>query len=161
ILSEGKEVTTSVKLSLTDTKDTEHKVEDQSPAANPAPDNPANVAWEVPDSDERLADVVRDEFRIRFATPSWTGKIGSSQVLTARRLTSLESANPSSGADSCVWFPGDAGSGSRLLAASEPIAYLVTARDQEGQSSASVSFSMNTPAGAHLGTLQCFFPRTA
>src|SRR5439155_7546079 len=132
------------------------KVEDLSPAINGAPADPLNAAWEVPDADEKLADVVRDEFRIRFAA-SWAGKIGSSQVLTARRLSSLESANPSQGADSCVWFSGDAGSASRLLSndPGEPIAYLVTARDQEAQSSASVSFNLNTLAGQHLGTLQC------
>src|SRR5439155_895154 len=128
ILSDGKEASSSVKLSFNDANDTERKIEDESPA-NPSPDIQRPVtAWEAPDSDEKLVDVVRDEFRIRFTPQSWTGKIGASQVLSARRLTSLESSSPVATADSCVWFPGSSGSGNRLLAAdsSEPIAYFVT-----------------------------------
>jgi hypothetical protein len=160
ILSDGKEASSSVKLSFTDDNNT--KVEDQSPAANPAAVDQGPVVWEAPDSEERLSDVLRDEFRMRFAPQSWTGHIGSAQILSARRLSSLASATPSPGADSCVWLPGDAGAASRLLASepAEPVNYAITARDQDGQSSTSVSFDIGTIAGLHLGTLQCFFPRT-
>jgi len=160
ILSDGKEASSSVKLSFTDDSNT--KVEDESPAANPAAVDEGPVVWEVPDSEERLADVLRGEFRMRFAPQSWTGRIGSAQILSARRLSSLESANAASGADSCVWLPGDAGSTRRLLSddPGEAITYLITARDQDGLSSSSLSLNIGTAAGVHLGTLQCYFPRT-
>ena len=160
ILSDGKEASSSVKLSFGD--DNDAKVEDNSPIPNAGGDQ-GPVVWEAPDSEERLSDVLRDEFRMRFTPQSWTGRIGASQVLTARRLSSLESSNASSSADSCVWLPGDSASANRLLAADhgEPLAYAITARDPEGQSSASVTFSIGTIAGLHIGSLQCFFPRTA
>jgi hypothetical protein len=162
ILSDGKEASSSVKLSFTDVDNKERKVEDESPAANPAALDQTPAAWEVPDTEEKLGDVLRDEFRLRFVPQSWTGHIGSAQILSARRLSSLASANASSDADSCVWLPGDAGSASRLLSNNpgEPIAYAITVRDNDGQSSTSVSLNIGTVAGLHLGTLQCFFPRT-
>jgi hypothetical protein len=47
------------------------------------------------------------------------------------------------------------------LLSDDPIVYGVKARNQDGLSSTSIDFSMNTPSGAHLGTLQCIFPRAS
>jgi len=150
ILSDGKEASTSVKLS--------DGVEDQSPnvAASPA----TRAEWETPDSDERILDIVRDEFRMRFNPQSWSGRIGVSEMLYARQLTPLASAPPVSGQNSCVWLP--AGEATRLMAADTPgLLYAVSAHDQDGQSSTSITFDVSTPAAARVGKLQCFFPRVS
>jgi hypothetical protein len=64
------------------------------------------------------------------------------------------------GADYCVWLAGAAGSTNRLVEnADDAIQYSITVHDRDNQSSASIAFDLKTPAGAHLGTLQCYFPR--
>jgi hypothetical protein len=156
ILSDGKEASASVKLSVSDANDVAHGVEDLSRnvAGSPAP--PA--AWEAPDSDERILDIARDEFRIRFNPQSWTSRLGVSQMLYARQLATLASATPASGQDSCVWLP--VGGADGLLAA-EGVLYAVSARDQEGLSSTSITFDLSTSDGTRFGKLQCFFPRAS
>jgi hypothetical protein len=145
-----------VKLSVSDSNDVAHGVDDLS---RNAADSPAPQAeWETPDSDERILDIARDEFRIRFNTQSWSSRIGVSEMLYARQLTPLASAPPVSGQDSCVWLP--AGGADRLLAAdAEGVLYAVSAHDQDGQSSTSITFDLSTSAGTRFGKLQCFFPR--
>ena len=166
ILSDGREASSSVKLTFNDANDTEHKIEDAS-IANPSDaDNSLDArnpaVWEAPDSDEKIVDLVRDEFRIGFAVSTWTGRIAAAAVLSGGRLSRLESSNPAAGADYCVWLPGAASAANRLLAndAGEPAAYSVTVHDRDGQST-SIAFDMRTPAGLHMGTLECFFPRAS
>jgi hypothetical protein len=167
ILSDGKEASSSVKLTFNDAGEAKHTVEDASvpnpPDGSSALDAHESEAWEAPDSDEKILDVLRNEFRIRFAPQTWTGRIGAAEVLSGKKLSSLASATPASGADYCVWLPGALSSVNNLLAnhPDEPITYGVTAHDQDGQSSTSIVFDMRTPAGIHLGTLQCVFPRAS
>src|SRR5262249_37046592 len=158
ILSDGKEAASSVRLSFGDGNDAQHTIEDNSVANVPEP--PRAAAWEVPDSDEKLLDVLREEFRIGFSPQSWTGRIGSAQVLSGKQMSSLDSAKPAAGADYCVWLPG--GSAAQALLSASPAAgvqYSVTARDADGQSSTSITFNLVAQDGAHLGSLQCSFPR--
>jgi hypothetical protein len=164
ILSDGKEASASVKLTFNDTNDAPHAVTDASVATAPVDREALSAhaadAWETPDADERIVNVLQDEFRIRFAPQSWTGRIGNAQVLSAKRLSSLESATPGAGADYCVWLP-DANAANYLLggARAEPVIYDVAVHDQDGQSATSITFRMRTATGTHPGTLQCFFPR--
>jgi hypothetical protein len=161
ILSDGKEASSSVKLSY-DSDDSKHTIEDSgqtsgtdtAAAASPSPQ------WEIPEPDEKIVDVVRDEFRIHFAPQAWAGYIGAAQVLYAKRMTRLETAKPAEGADYCIWLPGAANSAEHLLS-DDPVAYNVVARNQNGQSSTTIDLSMNTPEGMHLGTLECIFPRAS
>jgi hypothetical protein len=160
ILSDGKEASSSVKLSFNDANDTEHKIEDTSVKSLDVP--PVRGDWEIPDPDEKLVDIARDDFRIRFNPQTWAGRIGAAEVLSARQLSSLTTFTPAAGADYCVWLPGAGNAVNRLLSNSgDPVAYLVTAHDRDGQSSTSIVFEMRTPNGLHLGTLQCFFPRAS
>ena len=120
ILSDGKEASSSVKLTFNDANDAEHRIEDAS-GGNPSDadnslDTHSAAGWEAPDSDEKIVDLVRDEFRIRFAVSTWTGRIGAAEVLSGGHLSSLESSNPAAGADYCIWLPGAASSVNRLLA---------------------------------------------
>src|SRR3954464_2941378 len=103
ILSDGREAASTVKLSFDDSNDTKHTIETSS-ASSPVDDVPQPVVWETPDSDEKVLDVVRDEFRLGFAS-LWSGKVGSAQVLSGRNMSSLASAAPPAGADYCIWLP--------------------------------------------------------
>ena len=162
ILSDGKEASSSVKLSFGDSDGPRHPVEDASGLAAGKIDNPHDSqsppAWEVPDSDEKILDVMRDEFRIRFSPQSWTIRIGSAQVLSAKRLSSLESARPAEGADYCIWLPAAPAAAGRVLT-DDTVGYVVNAHNQDAQSSSSIVVTMNSTDGVHLGTLQCIFPR--
>ena len=165
ILSDGKEASSSVKLTFNDASDKERSVEDasgsDSSAVGDSLDAHGPAGWETPGSDEKIMDVVRDEFRIPFAAVTWTGRIGAAQVLAGRRLSSLASSNPPAGADYCVWLPGNASAVNRLLMKDpdEPVSYSVTAHDQSGNASTSVLFDIRAAAGTPMGTLECFFPR--
>ena len=160
ILSDGKEASSSVKLSY-DSDDSKHTIDDLS---TPEVDNAGSVSrplqWEPPDPEEKLIDVIRDEFRIGFAPQTWTSRIGAAQVLSGKRITSLESAKPAEGADYCMWLPATAISAARLLS-DDPVAYDVKTHSQDGQSSTSIDFIMKATDGVHLGTLQCIFPRVS
>jgi hypothetical protein len=159
ILSDGKEASSSVKLSY-DSDDAKRTIED---SGQPSDVDKGAVAsspqWEIPEPDEKIVDVVRDEFRIHFAPQAWTGHIDAAQVLYAKRMTKLETAKPAEGADYCIWLPG--GANVERLLSDDPIAYSVAARNQDAQSSTTIDLSMNTPAGMHLGTLECIFPRAS
>src|SRR5262249_23577641 len=154
ILSDGKEAASSVRLSFSDANDAQHTIEDNSVAV---PEPPRVAAWESPDADEKLLDVLREEFRIRFAPQTWTGRIGAAQVLSGRQISSLDSAKPAAGADYCVWLPGGSAAQS-LLTDSPAVQYSVGARDADSQSSTSINFNLLAQNGAHLGSLQCSFP---
>ncbi len=154
ILSDGKEASSSVKLSFGDSDDAKHPIEDVSTPNTE--DSPAPKAWETPDADEKLVDVLRDEFRMKFAA-AWSGKISGPQVLYDQRIVALDAAKPPSGSNYCVWFPGRISSS---LLSKDADAYSITVHDADGQSSTSIFVDMKTTSDGHLGTLQCFFPRT-
>jgi len=157
ILSDGEEASSNVKLTFNDTNDQQHELEDAS-IANTS-DAPSKGSWETPDSDEKIVDVLRDDFRIRFAQ-SWTGKIGSAQALYGRQISTLDSAKPAEGADYCIWLAAAGDSSRRLLNDSDdPIQYSITVHDRDNQSATSIAFDLQTPNGMHLGTFQCYFPR--
>jgi hypothetical protein len=161
ILSDGKEAASDVKLTFSDSDNTSREVEDAStPAATDSVDPPA---WETPDDGERLLDLARDEFRVRFVKQSWTNKAGVAQALIGGRLTPLTSSNPASGADYCVWLPGSASAESKLLSNEDPDPLMVGLRvhDKDNQSTTSISFEFQSGERSSLGTLQCFFPRAA
>jgi hypothetical protein len=154
ILSDGKEAASSVTLSFGDGKD----VPDNS-TPSIEPDSISAPAWEAPDSDEKLLNILRSEFRIRFASQAWAGRIGAAQVLSGRSLSSLESAHPGAGADYCVWLPGSVSDAQSLLSSDAAVMYSISVHDPDGQSSTSIVFNMLTISGAHLASLQCTFPR--
>jgi hypothetical protein len=166
ILSDGKEASSSVKLTFNDANDVQHTIEETNPFNTPdsgvnPPDAAGAVAWQAPDSDERIVDLTREGFRIRFSSTEWRGRIGSGEVLAGQKLLSLSSAQPPAGADFCIWLPGTPSSVDRLLSDSpeESVEYSATAHDREGQTSTSIVFDMKTGTGVHLGSLQCIFPR--
>jgi len=164
ILSDGREASSAVKLTFSDDKAGEREIEDASrKAPTETPEVHDSVAWEQPASDEKILDIVRDEFRLRFNPQTWSGRIGSPQVLAGRQLISLDSAQSNAGMDYCMWLPASTGAASRLLepAASEPVGYLVTVHDRDSQIPTSITIEMSPSGTVSLGKLQCIFPRAS
>jgi hypothetical protein len=175
ILSDGKEASTSVKLSFGGEKgDKAEKVESPSqvdlgrPVAPDRPPQPTPAdalgdsakLWQIPDAGSKLVDLKSDEFRIVFSAQTWTGKITSSQVLFDQKISAPD-IKPPELADYCTWRPNAVTLVSRVLA-KEPdadVQYTLTATDRTRQSPTSISFSLKTHTGSSLGTLQCLFPR--
>jgi hypothetical protein len=157
ILSDGKEAASSVTLSFGDGKDAQNIPDNSVPSIEP--DSISAPAWEAPDSDEKLLNILRSEFRIRFALQAWSGRIGAAQVLSGRNLSSLESAHPAAGADYCAWLPGGVSDAQSLLSSDAVVMYSISVHDPDGQSSTSIVLNMLTISGSHLGSLQCTFPR--
>ena len=121
------------------------------------------MAWALSLTSLPLAALAVAEFhshQFMLRGQPWTGRIGAAQVLFAKRLSTLESARPADGADYCIWLPATASAAARLLM-DDSVDYTITAHNQDGQSSTSIVFGMNTASGMHLGTLQCNFPRAS
>jgi hypothetical protein len=171
ILSDGREARTSVNLSFGDAG---HPVGNDRETASPAPVRPrlsktgretATPAggWHIPEVGSKLADVGKSEFRLRFNPQTWAGRIRSPETLSDQRMSSSLPAGSQEGADYCAWRPGTANLPDSLLA-SEPaadISYTMEAFDKDGGSAAAIVFDIKTHAGVRVGTLECFFPRTA
>ncbi|HZJ00349.1 MAG TPA: hypothetical protein VFD22_06780 [Gemmatimonadaceae bacterium] len=179
ILSDGKEASTSVKLSFGGGDgDKAEKVETPPPPQpevrpsattaerRPPPTPPdllkdATPLWKIPEAASRLADLKEDEFRILFSAQTWTGKITASQVLFDQKIAGPD-VKPPAVADYCTWKPSSGALVSRVLA-KEPdtdVQYTLTATDRTSQAPTSISFDLKTHTGSRLGTLQCMFPRS-
>jgi hypothetical protein len=177
ILSDGKEATTSVKISFRGTDNIEDAPAAPAPAESdlskpadrpvddkPVADKPVEVAdvptregWLSPDVTSKLTDVDRHEFRIRFNTQSWENKVASPQFLMGEKLLSLTQAP--TGSDYCSWNPASARLAPRVLGKDpdEDVSYTVNSNDGSRLSAASISFDFKTHNGSRIGLLQCFF----
>jgi hypothetical protein len=156
ILSDGKEAASSVKLSFGDGNEPQTVV-DESAAV---PEVPLPSSWEMPDPDEKLLNILREEFRIRLNPQTWNGRVGAAQVLSGRQISSLDRAQPAAGADYCVWLPASDSAAQSLLS-NDAVVYSVSAHDPEGQSGTSINFEALTASGSRIGSLQCTFPRVS
>jgi hypothetical protein len=118
-------------------------------------------SWQLPDVHSKLVDVGKGEFRLRFSSQTWTGKIGVSEVLADQKMSSSQSVKLPEGADYCAWRP-LATDLLGLLLTNEPesgVLYSVEGGDKSSVGGASIVFDMKTQVGNRIGTLQCFFPR--
>ena len=170
ILSDGVEAQSSVTLSF----GTVNPTAETAPAAPPAPPPLApppaasverprlTVSWRPPANRSRLIDVGEHEFRIRFQAQSWTGRTAAPGILVEQKIQSPPPARLPEGTDYCAWRPGIASLGDRLLseAPEAEVSYSLENLERNERSAPSVVFEMKSRAGARLGTLQCFFPRT-
>ncbi len=163
ILSDGKEATTSMKLSFGD--GTEEKAPEPADVdtadrttadrtTREAPDDQPLASWQIPASSLKLFEVDDGEFRVRFSPQTWANKIGSAQVLSDQKMSNLDPGKLPAGVDYCAWRPASASLAPRVLG-SEPdadVAYSLAIADT------SISFEMKTHNGSRIGALQCFFP---
>jgi len=169
ILSDGIEAQTSVSLSFGDAGRGADNA--QAAASTAAPRRPFLTregtakpvgGWQLPDARSKVVDVGKNEFRLRFSSQTWTGKIGTPEVLADQKMSSPLSAKLQGGADYCTWHPAAADLVGRLLA-NEPdadVSYSMGTLDKNSLAAASIVFYMKTRAGIPLGTLQCFFTST-
>ncbi len=168
ILSDGMEAQTSVNLSFGDAgrpaDNSGATASPVTPQTRPSAESAETVklvgGWQMPDVRSKVVDVGKNEFRLRFSSQTWTGKIGSPEVLSDQKMSSPLSAKPQEGADYCAWRPGAANLVDRFLAnpPDADVSYSVEGFDKNSQSAASIVFDMKTHAGIRLGRLQCFFP---
>jgi hypothetical protein len=168
ILSDGMEAQTSVNLSFGDAGPPVDKAQAAAPPA-PSPTRPYLKreetvkpvgTWQMPDVRAKVVDVGKKEFRLRFSSQTWTGKIGTPEVLSDQKISSPQAAKVPEGADYCDWHPVAADLVGRLPA-NEPdadISYTMEAFDKNSLAAASIVFYLKTHDGIRLGTLQCFFP---
>jgi hypothetical protein len=169
ILSDGIEAQTSVSLSFGDgSRVADNPQAAAAPVASPkrpslTRDLPPKLVgvWQVPDVRSKIVDAGNNEFRLRFSSQTWTGKIGTPEVLSDQKMSSPLSAKLQESADYCTWLPVAPNLVGRFLT-NEPdadVAYSLEAFNKNKQSAASIVFDMKTHAGVPLGTLQCFFPQ--
>ena len=183
ILSDGREATTTVKLSFGSGADNNPPpasteppapantpisanapaatAQPPSPVAPPAPrDSDPSAGWEVPSTSSRIIQLQEKEFRIIFSAQTWANKIGSPQTLLDQKMLGVDAVKPP-GSDYCVWQPASAALVSRVLG-KEPekdVSYGLRATNGDSRSPATLTWEMKTHNGSRLGTLQCFFPR--
>jgi hypothetical protein len=183
ILSDGKEASTSVKLSF-GTGDEKPATPSPDPDPDPAPppsstpasrppDRPVTQStppaettpgraggWQIPDGSSNLISVRNSEFRVLFSAQTWANKVSAQHVLLDQRMVSPEATRPP-GTDYCLWQPSSSSLVSRVLGR-EPeteVAYTITATNGDGRTPGFINLDMKTLTGARLGVLQCFFPR--
>jgi len=164
ILSDGKEASSSVRLTF-GPEDSTPKSNDlaASPAA-PTPDRPQvqGRAWRPVVAQVSLVKMAESQFRLRFNPESWKERIGKTQLISDGILSNSSAPPaPSRGKDYCVWRPSAAADTSQLLdnSKSEFIVYSLEFR-KEVQSAMSVVFKMENDNGLPLGALQCFLPKS-
>lgn len=172
IFSDGKEASSSVKLSFGDaaadaadsrTPAPSPQSSVRAPNPGPAPEvrPAAERTWQPAASQTRLVSVGQGEFRLRFKPESWTGRIGKPQLLSAQMLSDfVASSPPARNLEYCVWRPGMPGMAAHLLekTAGDDVVYSIEFR-KELQSAPSVVFEMQNDTGLLLGKLECFFPQ--
>jgi hypothetical protein len=176
ILSDGKEATSSVKLTFDPSVDTAApSATPPAPApagTRPPPDTPdtrpstdartppPDSGWKPAASTARLVEVGQDQFRLRFNPRAWNGRINKPQLLSAQTISDFApAAAPDRTKQYCTWRPDSALQAARLLEKiDDSVLYTVTFK-KELQSVSSAVFEVDAYPGIHLGTLQCFFPQ--
>ena len=168
ILSDGIEAQTSVNLSYGDAARPVANPPTAEPAAPPVArpaltrsKTPARVGdWQLPDVGSKIVDAGKNEFRLRFSPQTWAGKIGSQEILSDQKMSSLLAARLPEGGDYCGWSPGDASLVEGLLTnpPDADVTYSMEAFDKSGRSPASILFDVKTHSGTVLGALRCIFP---
>jgi hypothetical protein len=103
--------------------------------------------------------VGKSDFKLRFASQTWSGKLAHPQNLADQKILSVPSAKSPPNTDYCEWRPEAADQVNRLLTgeADLEVLYSLAGYDKNSFSPASIVFALQTAAGVRLGTLQCIF----
>ncbi len=175
ILSDGTEAQTSVSLSFS--TGNQPPANPSEPVAPPEPEpstakvpRPAlsrasrpreGTAWHAPAAGSKLAEVGIGDFRLRFNSQTWAGKIGSPQLLSGQKLSVLPANETPQGVNSCVWQPGKPQIAARLLYVppAEDILFSLETSGGSGRAPSTIVFDVRTRGGDQLGKLQCQFPK--
>jgi hypothetical protein len=156
IFSDGREASSTVNLSFTDTPQVPKTPEPQ-PDVTPAQN--AAAAWETVPPQSRLVDVGDREFRLRFDPAIWTARIGKPQAIENRTVSAFTvGSTPSRTQDNCVWQPVASTQTNRLLAGIDGETLFTLGFQKRASSGISVSFDIDGSSG-RIGSLQCYFPQ--
>ncbi len=153
ILSDGKEASSSVKLTFGAEVDPNARVvapPPPSPRAARASEAPATSdrLWQSASAQSKLVDIGQDEFRLRFNTESWGSEMARPQIFADR---STSAATPQA-KPYCEWRPDSSTS------FDSENAVFSLGFSKNAQSIISAVFTIETFMGGRIGTLQCFFP---
>jgi hypothetical protein len=164
IMSDGREATTSTKLSFNISEDgtakappaKEDKPVEEVVRNAPLPEQSVSL-WQNPNSGSKLGDLQDKEFRMLFSPQTWGGKVNTPQVLMDQKISIFDPAKTPAGVDYCTWRPASSTLVSRVLSKDpdSDVDYTLSL------SSSSFTFEMKTHTGTKLGALQCFFPKTS
>jgi hypothetical protein len=158
ILSDGKEASSSVKLSF-GTDVTADRPEERRPAQpatdNPAPAPAANRTWRAAGAQSRLSEVGLSEFRLRFNPDVWKGKIDRIQFIADGMIANF--TVPPRNKDYCQWRPRNLAQGGQLLDPSKAESTVHTLEFRKDPQAIIATFNMESDSGASLGSLQCSF----
>ena len=153
ILSDGKEASSSVKLSFDPAADSPRP---STPAPQPAAQPAVKAAWQTVNAQTRLIDVGQAEFRLRFKAEVWQKRIDQPQFIVdgAFASTSVVPRNKAY----CSWRVGSRSQVMQLIqtSADASVIHSLEFRKQT-QSGVSAIFEMQSDTGSVLGVLDCLF----
>src|SRR6185436_5279055 len=105
----------------------------------------------------RVAELSRENFRLRFVYQSWESRIASPAILVAGKFMVTDSAASIRG-DYCEWRPQSPATAILVDESDQTVQYYLTRADRSESSPASISFEARTAANFRLGVVRCNFP---
>jgi hypothetical protein len=154
ILSDGKEASSSVKLSFGDSADSRSAPPEAAPEEPP----PARRTWQPAAASAKLSDVGQREFRLGFNPQVWTGKIGQAQWIAGGSLMAGSGPAPRN-TDYCAWRPRSNSEAAQLLDASKGESNIYAIGFRKEVQSTSATVEIQAESGSTVGVLQCFFQK--
>jgi hypothetical protein len=154
ILSDGKEASSSVKLTFGDDVEPKGRVVPEQ-SAEPVPDvlPRPNQSWVSASPRAKLVDVSQDEFRLIFSAEA-RARIASPQLLTGQTMPTFVPESAVRGREYCLWQP----------ASTAPFdsddALFSLGFSKNAQSLVSAVFTVQALTGSPIATLQCYFPQS-
>lgn len=103
----------------------------------------------------RIADLGREDFRLRFVNQSWESRIASTTILAAGQFAVADSA--ALRVDHCEWRPQSPATAVLVDENDKTVQYYITRADRSASSPASFNFDARTAANFRLGNLRCVF----
>jgi hypothetical protein len=104
----------------------------------------------------RIAELGREDFRLRFVSPSWESRIATTTILAAGQFVAADSAALT--ADHCEWRPQSPITAVLVDENEKTTQFYITRADRSASSPASFNFDARTAANVRLGNLRCVFP---
>jgi hypothetical protein len=171
ILSDGVQAESSVSLSFGEgTPVPLVPSNEPAPAPVPSPAGPAKAAtvarpkllgrWHPPEAGTKLVPAGRNEVRLRFDPPSWSGRVTAPQTVQGGRFLKGASIKPPENSDYCTWRPASADRLEDVLlrGGEGETSCSLEGTDGAGPAPASIAVDVKSRAGVRLGTLRCVFP---
>jgi hypothetical protein len=158
ILSDGKEASSSVKLSFGTDVAADRPEERRPPqpaVENPQPAPAANRTWRTAGAQSRLSEIGLTEFRLRFNPDVWKGKIDRTQFIADGMIANFTVAPRNK--DYCQWRPRTPAQAGQLLDPSKAESIIHSLEFRKDPQAIVATFNIEGDSGSNLGSLQCSF----